>query len=167
MVVEQRYPTLLPPTSFQLLAIKGFVSIKPSCSTKVLPANTWKWSLFLNYLSKRGNSQAALNVHALLVKGLANPSFSSQVILAEELLSKPSVQDCDFCPESFCCFSKYISYMDNNNIVEVQYDNYPWLIWYKIAIPKSRFLVKSLFTLYGCRRLLLNCINGGVILKRP
>jgi len=31
-----------PPTSFQLLAVKGFFAFKPSYCTKGLPANTWK-----------------------------------------------------------------------------------------------------------------------------
>lgn len=51
-----------------------------------------KCSLYLKYLNRRGNSQAVLCAHTLLVEGLANPSFTSQLMLAQLLLGKPSLQ---------------------------------------------------------------------------
>lgn len=76
-----------------------------------------KCSLFLKHLNKRGNSQAVLYVHILHVEGLANPSFTSQLIPPELLLGKPSLKIVTFAQKatSFC---KHIGYMGSNNIVE-------------------------------------------------
>lgn len=76
-----------------------------------------KCSLFLKHLNKRGNSQPVRCVHTLLVEGLANPSFTSQLILAELLLGKPSLKIVTFAQKatSFC---KHIGYMGSNNIVQ-------------------------------------------------